>query len=278
MGEKRIMKKNIIILFIVFYTTQIFAEDKKFIYKTEASDINTKTQIEDKTYKISKNKVEIITNVNKEEVEKDKIALANSIILKGAKGAGRTCFSILQDNEYAKNGIYTIMPSDIAFNTYCDMKEGGWSLLSVQIESELLTKNINDINKNNFGQLNKTHRIGNSIVNSIRPYFSWKIEDNKNKVYFQPRCIVNWQNNLNNNKQTFCNSGYDDIYFKNKISDFNVSNYSNGIGMNNEGKYCSIRMFLSRDIFDRDTKTLIEKGTAFNCSGNTKGFVRLWFK
>ena len=275
------MKNYIILVSGILLSLNSFAA-QKFVFKTETQNntvIDSKNQKIEK--KISKDKIEITIKKSSEQIKEDKVSenkILDSIILKGAKGAGRTCFSILQDNEYSKDGIYTIMPSDIPFNTYCDMNGGGWSLLSVQEENELLTKNINNINEGNFGKINKTHRMGNSIVNSIRPYFSWKIEDNKNKVYFHPSCIINWQNNLNNNEKIFCNKGYDDEYFKKSISDSTISNYSNGIGMSNEGKYCSIRMFLSIDIFDRDSKSLIQKGTAFNCSGNTKGFIRLWFK
>jgi hypothetical protein len=212
-------------------------------------------------------------------VKKEKTSTkTNFILLKGAKGAGRTCFSILQDNNDSKNGIYTISPSEIPLNVYCDMTNGGWSLLAVQNENELFTKNIYSINENNFGKLNETFRVGNEIINSIRPYFSWKITDNTNEVYFNPNCIINWGNNLNDTNFSFCNQGYKDQYFKDKISDYTASNYTNGIGMSNEGKYCSIRMYLSRDIFDRDNNKVITKGTAFNCSGSTEGIIRLWFK
>ncbi len=252
------------IIAIILISNQVQAT--KFVFRTEPEKVKvTESNIEKK---------EILNPPKNLQKENNNVF----VVLKGAKGAGRTCFSILQDNNSAQDGIYTISPSNIAFNAFCDMKNGGWSLVSSQNETELLGKNIYSINEENFGKKDKTFRVGNEIINSIRPYFSWKITDNSNDIYFNPNCIINWNNSLDNNSNSFCNKGYKDILFKEAISDHTISNYSNGIGMSNEGKFCSIRMYLSRDIFDRNNKTVITKGTAFNCDGNTKGTIRLWFK
>lgn len=255
------------IIIAILLSTQLQAA--KFVFKTDPE----KVQINKNNVDKNKEKIENKTNIIESKSVKN-----NFIILKGAKGAGRTCFSILQDNRNSKNGVYTISPSNIPFNAYCDMENGGWSLVASQVEVELLDKNIYSINEHNFGHLDKSFRLGNEIINSIRPYFSWKITDNSNSVYFNPNCIINWNNSLDNKNSEFCNTGFKDELFNEKISDSTISNYSNGIGMSNEGKFCSIRMYLSRDIFDRNNKKVITKGTAFNCEGNTKGSIKLWFK
>lgn len=160
------------------------------------------------------------------------------------------------------DGVYKIDPDGRygldPFEVYCDMSTdgGGWTLVGFQNRNSLFPDSIvtEDINKSNFGSIIKSWRLGNFLIQSIKPTVAWKMESRSNyntiidKAYVKPTCVIDWGNNISDyyvpdSKLNFskdCQYLYTDIYFNNLMASVN-DNASYGIGSNNSGQYCSMR-------------------------------------
>ncbi|MBN2800979.1 MAG: hypothetical protein JXX28_17710 [Deltaproteobacteria bacterium] len=76
----------------------------------------------------------------------------------GAANAGLTCASILSDFPSAGDGLYWLDPleSGAAFETWCDMTDGGWTLLAKTVKAGLTTAEKDAIRKGGWATYSAT--------------------------------------------------------------------------------------------------------------------------
>lgn len=160
----------------------------------------------------------------------------------------------------AASGQYTIDPDGAGgldpFTTYCemDMMGGGWTLAGVQVSTDPYSlRTTNDISPANFGRLDASWRYSNARIQSIVPDETWLIQSKLvatgniiDNGYFSPSCVIDWDRNVGNNEDPVvpeCSTAYTDATFSSILGGTaNPSNSSLGIGQNNSGGFCSIRM------------------------------------
>lgn len=160
---------------------------------------------------------------------------------------------------WSSDGLYTIDPGqlDQPFEAYCDMgsEGGGWTLVGRQLPSQQLTDTTADINVGSNWSPNSTFRYGNSTIQRFVPSTAWRITSESSfgvivdNAWFQPSCVVDWgvyvgthANVGSPTLNTDCGIAYTDYSFSQGISPYSTYNCSRGIGQNNDGNYCSIRM------------------------------------
>ena len=203
----------------------------------------------------------------------------------GADGAASCREKLTADSSLA-DGTYTLdldgagpLP---ALPFYCDMTGGGWTLIANQVPAALLPDTICTVNPAGFGSLSESYRLGNPAITSIQPSVAWKLTDPTNAVYFKPDCVVDWTINYNslNPMPTACTTGYTSSAFTSVQNGGWQRVSARGIGINNYGEFCSIRMFESHS----NTEGTIEPssqvaGLALPCNYQqfTTQRVSLWF-
>ena len=110
------------------------------------------------------------------------------------------------------------------------------------------------------------------------------LSDASNRVYFRPACVVDLSgNHLLDQNIRECEEGFSDETFETPISSFVDSNLSDGIGMNNNGQFCSIRAYLADEPVAHSEMT---QGCAAPCDPASTGSwthapteqVQLWFR
>ena len=168
------------------------------------------------------------------------------------------CSMILSSGLSTGDGIYEVDPAQLSdpFEVYCDMttEGGGWTLTGRQVPSEQFTITDQDINLASGLDPSFTFRYGNDKIQRFSPTVAWRIvsTDSNDAVYdytwFKPACVVDWfqlvgsygSNNLP--LDTDCGIAYTNSNFNRLVSAYTQGNCSYGIGQNNSGQYCSIRM------------------------------------
>ena len=168
------------------------------------------------------------------------------------------CAMILDNGLSIGDGIYEIDPEQLndPFEVYCDMttEGGGWTLAGRQVPSEQFTLTDQDINLSGGLDPDNTFRYGNDKIQRFAPNVAWRIvstsvnETIQDYTWFKPACVINWLNLIGSYGSTYipldtdCGIAYTNATFSQPISSYTQANCSYGIGQNNSGQYCSIRM------------------------------------
>lgn len=178
--------------------------------------------------------------------------LCPAIVVEDAAAASASsCHALLDVVPSLPNGVY---PLDLDGNGpspslpyYCDMSDGGWTLVANQVPDAPLPDSVCTVNLSGFGDLRQSYRLGVPDVASVRPSVAWKLTDATNSVYFRPACVVDWTINYDtaNPMPTVCTTGYTDTTFANIENGGWVRVSARGIGINDYGASCSIRMYES---------------------------------
>ncbi|CAH1791560.1 unnamed protein product [Owenia fusiformis] len=85
----------------------------------------------------------------------------------------------LQENGYGQNGVYLIQPDpqQPAFNVYCDMQDGGWTVIQRRYDGSVpfYSKTWNEY-KTGFGDPNNEHWLGNNNIHVLTTSASYEIK------------------------------------------------------------------------------------------------------
>ena len=207
--------------------------------------------------------------------------------LSGSGGSGAhfgTCLDLLASDRSLADGVYVLdLDSDGPFparSFYCDMANGGWTLVANQVPAAPLPNLTTTVNAEGFGALDQSYRLGNPDITSIRPIRGWKLTDNTTTVYFRPACVVDWTiNYIDNTSPTDCTTGYTSANFAAQINAIWASCSARGIGINNNGSFCSIRMYEAQFNTAGVPQGGVSAGAAAPCDYNdTSQRVSLWFQ
>lgn len=156
---------------------------------------------------------------------------------------------------------------------YCDMTDGGWTLVANQVSSSVLPDEMGNVNVANFGTTNTSWRIGQAVMREIRPAVAWRMNDSATNVFFKPVCRVDWGRGYVNTARSYpCNTGYTSVAFSAITNGAFVDAAVRGIGINNSGTNCSIRMY------NQVAWNSLPIGAAVSCNAATNVTIQLWFK
>ncbi len=164
---------------------------------------------------------------------------------------------------------------------YCDMTNGGWTLIANQVPSLPLPNLTDTVNADSFGRIDQTYRLGTSEVKMLRPSRAWKMTDDSNSVYFKPTCIVDWTLNYSDvTAATDCTTGYTNAMFDTVVNGQWMLCSARGIGINNSGSSCSMRMYEAQfNAAGMPQGGARSAGVATPCLYNdTSQRVSLWFQ
>lgn len=205
----------------------------------------------------------------------------------GTVAKAKSCAELLAADGTLTNGSYQLdLDGSGPFPSlpyYCDMLHGGWTLVANQVAGEPLPDDQCTVQPTHFGTENRSYRIGMPVVAEIRPTLAWKLTDATNTVYFKPACVVDWSVNYDtpSPKPELCTTGY-------TTTDFNVIENGTwkrasvrGIGINNDGADCSIRIYESHMLSDGTIEpSSLDAGLAAPCiyTHYTVERVSLWFR
>ncbi len=204
----------------------------------------------------------------------------------GGSEPAASCHEKLAANSSLADGTYTLdldgsgpLPS---LHYYCDMTNGGWTLIANQVPAAPLPDTICTVNPAGFGSLTQSYRLGNPAITAIRPSVGWKLTDPSNAVYFKPDCVVDWTINYNslNPMPTSCTTGYTSSTFGSIQNGAWTRVSARGIGINNNGAFCSIRMYESHTNTEGTIEpSSLDAGLACPCNYEqyTAQRVSLWF-
>ncbi|MCK6544377.1 IPT/TIG domain-containing protein [Myxococcota bacterium] len=188
----------------------------------------------------------------------------------GVLGSGTTCRSILDAGASRGSGLYALDPDGLGgaapFVTSCDMvgDGGGWTLVANQAPTSLINQlTTADVSPQNDGSLTSTFRFGNTRVQAFSPTVGWRIRSLNasgavvDNGFFRPTCVINWTRMVGTRTadctnhaeiqlvsalDTACGILYTTPSFTTQVSGYTTANCSLGIGQNNSGGYCSMRM------------------------------------
>jgi hypothetical protein len=195
------------------------------------------------------------------------------------------CAALLEADPSVGDGKYMLdLDGDgpgKARSYYCDMSGGGWTLIANQAASQALPDERTTVNESDFGSLSANYRLGLPEVAAIEPTVAWKLTDAANEVFFRPSCVVDWDNNFTNDTEpTDCTTGYTSTDFSSTVNPGWVRVSARGIGVNNSGSICSIRIFEAHFRTDgTEESSARPAGEAAPCDYyDKKQRVSLWFK
>jgi hypothetical protein len=205
----------------------------------------------------------------------------------GPSAPAASCAAVLARNAASADGVYTLDldgtgPSPER-SYYCDMANGGWTLVANQVPNTPLIDDTSTINAAGFGTTSQSYRLGVPDITTIHPTTGWKLTDPTNTVYFKPSCIVDWTVNYltPNAVATVCTTGYTDLTFATIVNGGWQQVTARGIGINNGGSTCSIRMYEAHtDTLGNPQNGAGPAGIATPCDYQqyVTERVSLWFK
>jgi hypothetical protein len=203
--------------------------------------------------------------------------------------AATSCLALLRKDPTLASGAFRLDldgsgPSPVR-QYYCDMTAGGWTLVAHQVVDTPLSDSVCTLNAKGMGSLVQSYRLGGDEISNIHPAVGWKLTDNSNSVYFKPECVVDWRVNYftPDPKPAVCTTGYRSIAFQpTEIVNGRWVNVSGrGIGVNNSGAFCSIRMYEAHFDTNGDPGAgAAPAGVALPCKymEYTSQNVALWFQ
>jgi hypothetical protein len=199
--------------------------------------------------------------------------------------AGRTCLDWLTDKSDLADGSYAVDPDGSGVGqgpvlAVCDMTQGGWMLVGLQSRDQQLTKTSLDIGLGKDWQPDRTHRWGTARVQTVSPTTAWRITSTGDDellvddAWFQPTCVIDWEVYVGtylgrrDAQDDACGIAWTDESFTEIVGPaYTETNCSLGIGQNNSGAYCSIRMGSCNCYSENcDTTWAPEEGVATPCS------------
>ncbi len=194
--------------------------------------------------------------------------------------AARSCAAILAAVPGATSGPYLLdLDGDgpIGARAYaCDMRDGGWTVVANQVPTELLDDSTATLGAAVFGDVAHSWRLGNPDIALVRPTLAWRLSDELNNVYVVPSCVVDWTRNyLDVMSASECTIGYTTTALNVVVNGRWTYCSARGIGINNNGASCSIRM--SEGGFGRGVGAMAN-GRAYTCDYNTSRRVSLAFR
>ena len=201
-------------------------------------------------------------------------------------GECSSCLDILEQGLSTGDGLYDLYVEGWGdLSVYCDMTNfgGGWTLAGHQHPNTQFSDTTADIGLGNFDP-DQTFRYGNDKIQLFEPTLAWRITSENNGVltdnaWFKPACVIDWGVYVGVYGQTAqldadCGIAYTDSSFLQVVGgSYTQGNCSRGIGQNNSGAYCSIRM--GSCAFQSG-----QQGAAFPCSPSNiaNHSIKLWFR
>ncbi|CAH1801108.1 unnamed protein product [Owenia fusiformis] len=85
----------------------------------------------------------------------------------------------LWENNFTQDGVYVIRPdpNQSAFNAYCDMQDGGWTVIQRRYDGSVEFHNQNWTEyKNGFGNVSTEHWLGNDLIHLITESANYDIK------------------------------------------------------------------------------------------------------
>jgi hypothetical protein len=163
---------------------------------------------------------------------------------------------------------------------------GGWTLTARQIPSDKFTQTADDINIDDGWDVEGTFRLGNEKIQALAPTAAWRITSRSlssgaliDEGWFVPECVINWNQYVGypsgSEFYSECGIAYTDDDFDQILGGvYTEGNCSLGIGQNNSGQYCSLRMSSCT------WSTVTQQGQAAPCDINNQGSVimELWVR
>ncbi len=191
-----------------------------------------------------------------------------------------SCAAILALVPTAPSGPY-ILDLDgtgpgVARSYYCDMREGGWTVVANQVPAELLADSNATLGETVFGDITHSWRLGNPEITRVNPTVAWRLSDDVTNVYVARGCVVDWTHEyINDVSATECTTGYTTAALNVVVNGRWTNCSARGIGINYTGANCSIRM--NEGGFGRGVGALAN-GRAYSCDYTTSRRVSLAFR
>jgi hypothetical protein len=194
--------------------------------------------------------------------------------------APTSCRAVLQATPGLPDGRYRLDldggASGAARDYACDMRNGGWTYVANQVPATLLDDVLTTVNETLIGQLDRSWRLGNPEITRVRPAVAWRLSDEVQNVFVAPACVVDWsQDYIRVTTPHPCTMGYTTPALDTLVNGRWTFCSARGIGINNEGRSCSIRM--NESGFGLGIGAL-PNGRAYTCDYNTARRVSLAFQ
>ncbi|MBL8603254.1 MAG: hypothetical protein JNK72_15120 [Myxococcales bacterium] len=190
-----------------------------------------------------------------------------------------SCQALLAMNPSLPSGRYRLdLDGDgpgAARDYYCDMRDGGWTMVANQAANAPLPDTADTVNFSGFGDLAQSWRLGGAEITQLRPSRAWRLTDASNTVYFRPTCVVDWSVNYTDiNEPRACTTGYTTAAFESIVNGRWVYCSARGIGINNSGQPCSMRMHEGGPA----SQGAMPHGRAATCAYRIDERVSLWLQ
>jgi Fibrinogen beta and gamma chains, C-terminal globular domain len=187
--------------------------------------------------------------------------------------APASCAELRDHNPASTDGVWWIDPSGgDPFEAYCDMTNGGWTLVMNQVPGADLPDEQVTVNPAAFGSLDHSYRLGNPTITAIKPASAWRLSDAMTQVFFSPTCVVDWSIDYLDRPASPCTTGYTTEQLTTAYNGGHINVSTRGIGINNSARFCSMRAYNTLT-----TGSLIP-GPATTCLYARDQIVQLWYR